>query len=154
MFFLSGQFLVLFARIGSICNDSHFLFLRFLGRKVFFHELAVTVDVLLILVIRDYRPVFTNRFLEICGKSTIFLPGFFLESRIRVRRILGDSGIHASALLCVKPTFCFLDNRLLGKTADQQLVFRHFVIKRFTPFQQSVRILQDPGDLIREYFCP
>ena len=85
--------------------------------------------------------------LQFCCQR-VRLPGFFPEGRIRIGRILEDPGIHTFVLLCLKPAFCFLDNRLLGKTSDQQLVFRHFAIRRSTPFQQSFRILQDPGELI------
>lgn len=67
---------------------------------MFLHELTVTFGILIILIVGYHGTVFSNGLLEIGNISPMLLPCFFPESRIRIRRILEDFGIHASILFC------------------------------------------------------
>ena len=71
-----SQFFILRTAVGAIRHNRYCFILFFHAIKSFFQELAVTMDVLLILVILNDAPVFARCLYDICHVPAVLFPGF------------------------------------------------------------------------------
>ena len=94
--FFGSQFFILHTAVGTIRHNRCCFSLFFHATEGLFQKLAVTVDVLLILVILNNAPVFAGCLYDICHVPPVLSPGFFAVCRIRVSRVLQNGRIHAA----------------------------------------------------------
>ncbi len=74
--------------------------------KVILKELAVTMGVLPILVVRNDAAIFPCRFPHVCRISSVLLHGFLLVGGIQVGRVLEYGGVHPAVFLYAQAQRC------------------------------------------------
>ena len=127
--FFGSHFFILRTAVGAIRHDRYCFGLFFHAIEGLFQELAVTVDVLLILVILNDAPVPAGCLYDICHVPTVLFPGFFAVCRIRVGRVLQDGRVHASVFFGSQAVgSIFLLYGLLFQHTQKELVAAGIII--------------------------
>lgn len=141
--FFGSHFFILRTAVGSIRHNRYCFILLFHAIEGFFQKLAVTVDVLLILVILNDAPVFAGCLYDICHIPTVLFPCFFTLCRIRVCRVLQNGCIHSAVFFDTQAAgSIFSLHRLLFQYTQKKLATAEISIIRPAKVFQYHRILQ------------